>query len=1031
MQKRDLKKCKRINFAGRNLRLLLALFFIGTQLYAHSGLLSGEKKLRVSKTKWFDIIYPERCQESAALLYEKADQVYDEVTAQYGLTLAFRIPVVITPAVEQFNAFWSAIPYNHIAIYDTGCSGADELSVFSETLLSTFRHELTHAVTYNMKNGFWRFMGRVFGDCVAPGMLSVTTGMAEGATVTSESAGGEGRLNDEYAKHFVKQAKIEDEFPAYHDVSGSADIQPGGAPYYFNGAFHGWLQDKYGLEAYAEFWYRVVNGKNFTISGAFKKSFGIKLKKAWKQFIQDYEVPQVASNPVRAGLVQDFFEPSEDDYSRMNDAGSLFTSVSSAPTENGSERLVWIDRYGGRVFEKTAFDYQHIFSQQGLTGVCLSNDGRFLTVNYISNNAPAQTARVKIYDFERKSFYTVKEKGLKDSLILKKDGGYYLLSQKYFDQHYSIVVLKLLMSDTGRRITATQPYAEILFDVETNPYEFTALNNGTFAYLKKERMNYSLCISTAEGQLLQEFAFPQGMTVRSLAYSPKDEDSTFYISYAEKDSLPRAGRITLNADGASLTLTDSDISGGIFEPVLWKDKIVYIGEFFRQSRLLCIDEADLFDGEEDQSLVEVESAVKSEVESEELDEGQSEVQPSALQPLFHPSLLPAKSYNPFPYLVRGIFIPLSIYQSDYFGSNTLSDSVFDNFYLGTTYLTANPWTDGGSELFTLTGGYNIVSKTFGTALTINEGTATSLLSSQTQVKSEFDSNGWKQSGANLTLSTGFETGRVSSLSLSNTASALLGNQEELYLSLTDVVSAQFSTLRRAGPGRFEIAGFALAVSFGELYEAELSNASRAFVNASALAAALRICIPHLLPFESKYGFTYNLPFSINLKLLPSSSIYGYASMPAEEKKSEDENSENKRVNKKLELGLPVFDGSVELTAFSMEIQKAIPGITAIYLNDFYINLGYAASGTAGSASENGFQTAKIGEYFKAIADGRGYFLDSVYVKGALDFTPNIGVFAKPNFKLGVYAIYSYTLHSVRALKPAERVKISLGLNLNY
>ena len=210
---------------GKSLFVLLA-FFLCAELSAHSGMFWGEKNLRVTKTKWFDLIYPERSAETAAILYEKADTVYEEVTAEYGLEPFFRMPVVITPAVDQFNAFWTAVPYNHIALYDTGSSGASELAVFSETMLSTFRHELTHAVTYNMKNGFWRFMGHVFGDCVTPGMLSVTTGMAEGATVAYESSTGEGegRLNDEYAMHSVKQAKIENKFPAYHDVSGAADV---------------------------------------------------------------------------------------------------------------------------------------------------------------------------------------------------------------------------------------------------------------------------------------------------------------------------------------------------------------------------------------------------------------------------------------------------------------------------------------------------------------------------------------------------------------------------------------------------------------------------------------------------------------------------------------------------------------------------------------------------------------------------------------------------------------------------------------
>ena len=117
MQKRKLKICKKIS-------ALVIILLLCAEVFAHGGMFSGEKRLRVLKTQWFDIIYPERCQVSATILYEKADDIYDEVTAQYGLRPAFRMPLIITPAVDQFNAFWTAVPYNHIAIYDTGTSGA-------------------------------------------------------------------------------------------------------------------------------------------------------------------------------------------------------------------------------------------------------------------------------------------------------------------------------------------------------------------------------------------------------------------------------------------------------------------------------------------------------------------------------------------------------------------------------------------------------------------------------------------------------------------------------------------------------------------------------------------------------------------------------------------------------------------------------------------------------------------------------------------------------------------------------------------
>ncbi len=1061
MQQKDSRICKR-NFCYRQIIFLSVLFLLCAELSAHSGMMWGEKKLRISKTKWFDIIYPACCQESAAILYEKADSLYEEVTAQYGISPSFRMPVVITPAVEQFNAFWTAAPYNHIAIYDTGSSGSGELAVFSESLLSTFRHELTHAVTYNMKNGFWRAMSAVFGDCVAPGMLSVTTGMAEGATVTSESAAGEGRLNDEYAKHYVKQAKIEDAFPSYHDVSGSSDVMPSGAPYYFNGAFHQWLQEQYGMEAYADFWYRVVNGRNLTISGAFKKAFGIKLKRAWSYFIDDYEVPDLAANPVKAGQVKDFFDPDSSDFSQMNNAGSVYESPSAA-----AGRLVWFDSFGGRVFAAEDFcqpdsgqpfaseeipSYRHIFSQDGLTDLSLSNDGRFLALSYISANGPGAKARVKLYDFTSGSFYSVKTSGLKEATVLENEGQYYLLAQKYFAQHYSLAVYKIILKSDNSRIKELQPLSELVMEKETNPFALTPLDDGSFAYLKKKGLSYSLCIAAADASLLREYAFPQGMAVRSLSYN----SGLFYFSYAQKGTLPRLGK--MEAASGQLSLSGEDISGGIFEPVFWKGRLLYVGEFYRQSRLLILEEKvgaagadvladgagelqpeadDLFDAEEKPGL-------EAGLNLAAVSSGESEKSFS----------IPSKAFNPFPYYFRGIFIPVTDYSSDYFGPNAAYVSNFNTFLIGGTWLTSNPWTNGASDLIKLTGGWNTLSNSFGASLTVTYGTETSLFGSQTQIKSEFDSKGWKQGGLISQLSTGFELGRISTISISNTATALLGRQDrqlnldnapegiyasfnfwdkdkigitapqsdEKYFTLSDIISAQYSNIRRAGPGRFERAGFAFALSYGLRYDASLEKPEDAIQNVTALAAAARACIPHLLPFESKYGFTYNLPVTLNASLLPSSSIYGYAYLG--ENSQEEENAAER-------LGRVIFDASLEATFFSMEIQKAIPVITALYLNDFYVAGGYAATGTAGSASEGGFQTAKLGEYFEALGNGKGHYLDSIYLKGELEFTPNIGLFAKPSFKMGIYAIYSYSLNTVKKIKPEERAKLTFGLDMSF
>ena len=225
--------------------LLMALFS-AARLFSYDGAVSGHKKLFVQKTVWFDVIYAEENEKTARILISNADRIYEEAAGQYGIEPQCTMPLVISQKVEEFNANWSSYPYNHIVIYDT--SALKELQLFEDTLLSVFRHEITHSITFNMKNGFWKGVSKVFGDPIYPASLTISRGMAEGAAVAGESAYGEGRLNDEFFRHIVKQAKIEEVFPAYRDVQGASDKYPMGAFYNFNGEFAAWIQKKYSLE---------------------------------------------------------------------------------------------------------------------------------------------------------------------------------------------------------------------------------------------------------------------------------------------------------------------------------------------------------------------------------------------------------------------------------------------------------------------------------------------------------------------------------------------------------------------------------------------------------------------------------------------------------------------------------------------------------------------------------------------------------------------------------------------------------------
>ena len=976
MQKSGLIQCKKA--LGRRVFLLLAVMLLCAQLNARSGMLWGEKNLRVLKTQWFDIIYPERSSESAAVLYERVDGIYEEVCEQYGLQPYLRMPVIITPAVHKYNAFWTAVPYNHIAIYDTGESGSSELAVFSEAMLSTFRHELTHAVTYNMKNGGWRLAGKIFGDFLVPGMFSITSGMAEGATLTSESAAGEGRLNDEYAKHYVKQAKIEGKFPSYHDVSGSADIAPGGAPYFFNGAFHQWLQDNYGMEPYTEFWYRVVNGKNITISGAFKKSFGIKLQQAWKQFYESYEIPEVKADPVEAGISSDFC--------RLY--GSQYASLTAA-----NNTIVWLDYNSNRVYTADSEGrIKKLFAQYGLTDVRLSNDGRFIAVSYFNTNTGTPIARVKIYDMQTRSFFYIKEKGLKDAVPVFSDGHYYLVAQKYFSQHYSLYISELKLSEDGRHLKSAVPVAELKQPADLIPYAFTATGdeNSAFAWLKKDRMKYSLCLSDAQGNILQEYSFPEGMTVRSLSYSP-DDNGTFYFSYAVKGSLPRLGK--LEASTGRVELSSQDISGGVFEPVLWNGSLVYAGEFFRETRLFTMNDVQ-FD-----SQAQLAAAVTLAAPSDSPDSDSENTDSSIL--------LESKPYNPLAYFTRGMFIPISTYALDSFSITSNPASWKEQLFLGATYITANPWAYASSDLYLVTAGWNPFSERFGAEIQLRKGSSSSLFNSQLTLKSDFDTIGWKQSSGSFAFALQFQAGNNSVISFRNTTTSIIRRKkdftEPLYYLIQDISDLQYSNIKKAGAGRHQYSGFALGTEFSVNYDSKFDF---------SLGAYSKICIPHLLPFESKFGYTYNLPVVFTAKILPSKTSYAYTYLDKSP-------------------GRVFLEGSVESTLFAMEIQKAVPGITAVYLNDFYISAGYAACAAAGDATKSGFQPFYLKKYFESFSNQTGVFLDSVYLKAGIELTPNIGMLASSAYKMNFYSIISWAFHNEKSVKKNKKLKVAFGADINF
>ncbi|MBQ5499244.1 MAG: hypothetical protein IIT73_05570, partial [Treponema sp.] len=288
--------------------LLLAFFSfypLKAEVTSINGQLSGGTNIRSVQSQYFLIIFPEQCIQSAMELRQNADLICQKICSQMNMTCPFNaMPVVITQSTDVYNAYFSNASYNHIVLFDAAAT--EDLSVYSNTLLSTFEHELTHALTVNQKSD--KFRHRLCNMIYWGDFIETPSMIKEGAAVAQESRGGQGRLNSSYFLHTIRQAKLSGEFPSWPDVLGSRDIYPAGStPYIFGSSFTQWLQEKYGMQKYADFWWEIINNFHITFRGGFQKVYGVNLNAAWKEFVQSVQVPSINSNPLAEEFVGDFF----------------------------------------------------------------------------------------------------------------------------------------------------------------------------------------------------------------------------------------------------------------------------------------------------------------------------------------------------------------------------------------------------------------------------------------------------------------------------------------------------------------------------------------------------------------------------------------------------------------------------------------------------------------------------------------------------------------------------------------------------
>lgn len=504
-------------------------------------LFSPGTRLKTVSTEYFDIIFSERTEASAFHLASRVDDIYDRVAALLGEEPDMRIPVVLSDVEADPNGFAILYPDTKIVIYDVPPDPESSIGNYRDYLVYLFTHELTHAVSLNIRGSAWERVRGIFGDYyTAPNNTwMMPMHMIEGVTVSFESLEGNGRLNDPYIRQHLIQAALEDEFLTSPAASGALDQFPFASAYYFYGGhFSRYLQETYGMELYADLWEET--GKGWIIpgfSGAFQRVYGKKLKDEWEAFAAGF-VPEEEPGEPPAFLIE------TPDY-----------IVDMAAHDR---LLYYISGYSGglHVLDTATGKNRFLLELENpvSTTMSLSADGSRLVLGLLENTAGGTRRVVRVYDLERRGFTDIVIPDLRQPSfvsggiagVLVRDG---IISLGIHKNGEADILLKAPSGGVLGRIE----------EVTDGRYVFIANVEGRRdLYLYDEGSGaVNRIVLPLEGE-----TWPRGMTVR---------DGKIFFTYNNDASFYRLGMI----DGMRFYRQSGTVFGGVFHPAPAGDRLFH------------------------------------------------------------------------------------------------------------------------------------------------------------------------------------------------------------------------------------------------------------------------------------------------------------------------------------------------------------------------------------------------------------------------------------------------------------------------
>ncbi|MGC8765003.1 MAG: hypothetical protein ACP5QT_03870 [Brevinematia bacterium] len=574
--------------------LLLLMYLPGFSL----SLFNNSMNLKQISTKYFTIIFPESSSNTVKRLVSFADMEYERLAGMFEMRYIEKLTVVVTPDVELVNGMFGFFPYNTIILYDF----LDDASLlpFYDYFYDLFLHELTHAVSLNLRNGFWHFLRRVFGTYISPHNWQVPYWMIEGVTVSMESYDGDGRSNDPRSKALLAQHLLEGKFQKiYHVAQMRPYPKKGNLHYIYGGLFNTYLQKNYGWEKYKMLWYnnnRLIIPYTFWFS--FRRIYGEAPSDLWEKFKENFSLDSIENPSVRLiekGIFSDM----------KSDGEKIYYSDSK------NKRLRVFDPDKNKKI--TLLDQAEDFS--------IDAKNKLLFIKEIEYPYKTYRSVTKVFDIKKRLF---------------KKEIYPKMSKFSFDSNGNMVGIEALLHSTELISISSNVKETLLSGNEYLFFDSPIFLDDKIAFLLILSNDRRIAILDRE-KGIEVYKFKDVWVDEIYKYEDKIM-FTFY--YKDKVSLSRLG--FLDIEKGELLLQDKNFFGGINKPVILGNNLFYIKRLFEYDEIVFLEDF--------RAKIKF---VTNSVEKEEFSYPEKENNyPETL-------LADTKGYNPLPYLIPSFWIPFA------------------------------------------------------------------------------------------------------------------------------------------------------------------------------------------------------------------------------------------------------------------------------------------------------------------------------------------------------------------------------------